>query len=95
MSETMRGDGKIFKGQQFIADVQYDLRIQSNFRRTDSLTSSGMIQGLSDVHLRINPAKAVTPYFGDLLTLQMSDGRKQDFFVSTSDGDCKATGGPH
>jgi hypothetical protein len=95
MSETMHGYGKIFKGQDFINDVQYDLRIQSKVRKIETLTSSDVIRDFSDVRLRITPATAITRHLGERLTLHMSDGRKQDFFVRTSEGECKATGGPY
>ena len=87
MTESLSGEGKVYKGQQFIAKVHYELEIHSH--RPYSVDQ--------DVLLRINPASAVGGQFdaGELLTLHMSDGRKQEFLVTSSDGACQPTGGPH
>ena len=94
--EHMSGKGKVFNGQQFIADVQYEIQIHSRYKNTGTHTSEGKSLVGQDVRLRIIPATAVSGLFGpERLTLHMNDGRKQDFFVSSSAGDCTATGGPH
>ena len=96
MSEKLSGEGKVLKGQQFIADVHYELQIDSHFKatRTTEGDESRFLAGKS-VQLRISPATAISGYFGERLTLQMRDGQKQDFLVRTSKGDCTATGGPY
>jgi hypothetical protein len=44
---------------------------------------------VKSVQLRISPPLAVSR---DLLTLHMSDGKKQNFYVVSSDGSCQGTG---
>ena len=96
MDERLSGQGKVFNGQKYISDVQYELEIYSHYRDTQTLTGSGKLLVGKEVRLRINPRAALSGQVGtDRLTLQMSDGRKQDFFVTSSSGECKATGGPH
>ena len=87
MVTSLSGEGKVYKGQQFIANVHYELEIHSH--RPYSVDQ--------DVLLRINPASAVSGQFdaGELLTLHMSDGRRQEFLVTSSEGACQPTGGPH
>ena len=93
MTERLTGKGKVYKGQQFIADVEFELRIQSKSKETVSFTTTGSIPDFSDVHLRINPLSAISDQSGpERLTLHLSEGRKQDFFAW---GECKATGGPY
>ncbi len=90
MTESLSGEGKVYKGQQFIANVHYELEIHSHRKTTRTHTSEGVL-------LRINPASAVSGQFdaGELLTLHMSDGRKQEFLVTSSEGACQTSGGPH
>jgi hypothetical protein len=95
MSEKLSGQGKVLKAQQFIADVHYELQIDSHFKTTQTLEGESRFPAGKSVQIRISPATAVSGYLGDRLTLHMSDGQKQDFLVRTSDGDCKATGGPY
>jgi hypothetical protein len=96
LTETLRGAGKVFKGQQFIADVHYELQIHSHYNTTRTMEGEGRYLAGKTVQLRISPSSAITEHFGvERLTLYMSDGRKQDFFVATSEGDCTGTGGPY
>ncbi len=81
--------GKVFKGQEFIADVCYDHRMVQNY--TDG---RHRIPTTKTVHLHITPSAPIGPS-ASLLTLHMSDGKKQDFLVVSSDGACKATGVPY
>jgi hypothetical protein len=92
----MTGEGKIFKGRQFIADVHYELLIHSDYRTTRTMEGEGKYLAGRTMQLQISPSTAVSKYFGvERLTLHMSDGRKQDFFGETSAGGCLATGGPY
>jgi hypothetical protein len=96
MAETLKGAGKVFKGQQFIAAVQYELQIQSHFNTTRTMEGDGRYLANQTVQLRIIPSSAISGHFGaERLTLHMNDGRKQDFFVATSDAECTTTGGPY
>jgi hypothetical protein len=86
---TYRGSGKVYKEQQFIGEVEYEVRQTRNFAR------GGTPTGL-ETSIRISPPEVVAAYFGaDRLTLHMADGKKQNFIVQTSDGHCIATGGPY
>jgi len=96
MTERLSGEGKVFNGQQFIADVRYEHRTHSNYdenRTLEGKTSRLLVS--QEVELRISPATAISAHLGERLTLHMSDGRKQDFFATTSQGHCKGTGGPY
>jgi hypothetical protein len=96
MSERLRGNGKVFHGNHFIAEVHYEIDIDSVYKTSRTLTSESTLLVREDVSLRISPARAIASQFGvDRLTLHMSDGRKQGFFVSSDSGDCSATGGPN
>jgi hypothetical protein len=96
MSERLRGEGKVFKGHQFIADVHYELLIHSVYKTTRTMEGEGRYLAGKTVQLHIGPSTAVSGYFGvERLTLHMSEGRKLDFFVATSEGHCKGTGGPY
>jgi hypothetical protein len=82
----MTGAGKVFKGQEFIADVTYDRRITNQY-------DQGVLVS-QDAHLRIQPATVISAYVAstDKLTLLMSDGKKQDFRVASTDGECRCWG---
>lgn len=73
--------GKVFKGQQFIADVRYE-----RWERADRTQSGlpGLAQPCVINRIFWRPADA-----------QMSDGWKQDFFLEDANGLCKGTGGPY
>jgi hypothetical protein len=96
VTEKLSGEGKVFNRQQFVADVQYEHWTRSNYNDNPTLdgkTSRVLVS--QEVDLRISPAAAISALMGERLMLHMSDGRKQDFFVTTSQGDCKGTGGPY
>jgi hypothetical protein len=98
VTEKLNGSGKVFKGQDFVADVEYDYRIQRTFKEIVTHTSRGTIPDWSGVHLQIGSTDAimtVMAHFGERLTLQMKDGRKQDFIGCDSGGVCAVTGGPY
>ena len=81
--------GKVFSGMKFIADVQYQYRTSDQFDEGILISKT--------VHLLIHPATAINPFFSSAgkLTLHMSNGKKQDFFVESLDGRCRGTGGPY
>jgi hypothetical protein len=88
--KSMIGIGKVFKGREFIADVQYEYRTTNQYDK-GVLTSQ-------TAYLHIQPATAISPYFSnaEMLTLHMSDGKKQNFFVEyPSQGECRGTGDPY
>jgi hypothetical protein len=79
--------GRVFKGKDFIADVQYQYRTTKQYDKGVFISQT--------VHLRIQPVSAINPYFAsaDMLTLHMGDGKKQNFFVESPNGECRGTGG--
>jgi hypothetical protein len=80
--------GKIFKGQEFIADVTYQYWTTNQY-------DHGVVVS-QEAQLRIQPATAIRPYIGtDKLTLLMRDGKKQDFYVESQDGRCRCFGNPY
>ena len=88
----MTGIGKVFKGSEFVADVRYDYLVTPHFDEGMTLDGPYRVQTASSVHLRIVPP---LPASSDVMTLQMSDGKKQDFYVRSADGLCLGTGGPY
>jgi hypothetical protein len=87
--EKMIEAGKVFNKEKFIADVRYEF-VTTNKHDQVILISQ-------PVYLRIHPAMAISRYFsrGNILTLHMSNGKKQNFFVESLGGKCRATGGPY
>jgi hypothetical protein len=86
MTQVESGIGKVFKGEEFIAEVRYKIQIRE-YRR-GAITAKKVL-------LEFDPAELITAQFGaDPLTLHMSDGKKQKFFVTSSDGQIETTGGP-
>jgi hypothetical protein len=89
----MTGVGKVFKGKEFIKDVRYDHRIIQHYDKGATLGGGPYkVPTVASVYLRITPSIGVS---ADLLTLHMSDGKKQDFYATSSNGDCQATSGPY
>jgi hypothetical protein len=77
----MTGTGKVFKGSEFIADVQYNYHVVQHFDEGHTLNGPPYrVPTGASIHLRISPPLAVS---GDLLTLHMSDGKKQNFYVES------------
>src|SRR5208283_112219 len=64
ITETLRGEGKVFKGQEFIADVHYELQIRSHYNTTRTMEGEGRYLAGKTVQLRIRPSTAVTGQFG-------------------------------
>jgi hypothetical protein len=85
----MTGAGKVFKGKEFITDVQYEYRTTKQYDKGVFISQT--------VHLRIQPASAINPYFAsaDMLTLHMANGKKQNFCLESTNGECRGTGGPY
>jgi hypothetical protein len=85
----MTRHGKVFKGEEFISDVQYQYSTTKQFDKGIPVSQTA---GLS-----IQPTTAINPYLSsvDMLTLHMGDGKKQNFFVESSDGKCRCSGDPY
>jgi len=85
--ETLTGAVKVFKEGQFISDVEYTVELPS--RHNNPLAGRC-------AKLRIVPISVLNEHFGpEKFTLLMEDGRKQDFFVFSHEGDCAAPGEPY
>jgi hypothetical protein len=94
--EKLSGEGSISEKDEFIANVQYEVRI---YRKVgmEHLLEGDVVRGQvdDDVVIRINPITSISALVGKRLTLHMNDGRKLDFWVASSKGDCTAFGGPY
>jgi hypothetical protein len=79
--------GKVFRGPEFLGDVQYLYKTYTQY-------DCG-IPVVQSVRIRVRPAQVVSPYWSstDELTLQRNDGKRQNFFVESPDGQCVGTGG--
>ncbi len=91
---TEKGLGKVYRGKEFLADVQYEIQTERTFKPNNTLTSTGVIPGPLAARMRIDGPEKIDAAFNERLTLHMSDGSKWDFFMSP-DGSCTPTGGPH
>ena len=69
----MRGSGKVFAGEEFIANVEYGVRVYDTYQ--GDMSTVGVIQCQIIGH----PLP-----FGRDLTLHLNDGRKLDFAVRSS-----------
>jgi hypothetical protein len=80
MSEPLRGTGKVFKGEEFVAEVGYEIR--GHKERPDSTTLGGhsSVPGMMRLELMLFQ----TPVFPvrDIYTLHLADGRKLKFWRS-------------
>ena len=88
MSDESKGVGKVFIGQTFVAEVQYEFSTSATYK-------NGRIDR-EYVHLNISPLDAVMEHFenGSRLTLHLNDGRQQNFYIVDSSGTIQPTGGP-
>ena len=94
--ESVNGKGKVFEGQEFNADVTYNVRVYEIYTETKMLNGDvSRTKTGGDVEISISPFASVAHLLGNRLTLHMSDGRKQDFFPTSSNGGCTATSGPY
>ena|ERR1019366_4961067 len=90
--ENLKGTGKVFADQEFVADVQYDVRVYENYVMTNLLEGTGpsSIEG-GTLSIKLNIMEVPMARFGQHLTLQLGDGRKLSFLLM-ADGRCEATG---
>jgi hypothetical protein len=90
--ERAQGQGRVFSGERFIAEVQYDVRVYQNYDET--LLLSGQRTRTPTVQdIKLDITERIEAAFNERLTLHMADGRKLDFWALG--GEYKATGGPH
>jgi hypothetical protein len=90
--ERLKGEGRVLSGQRFVADVRYDIRVYQDYEEVQ-LLEGPITRTPTSRSVQLNISPAIGAGFGERLTLHMSDGRKLDFFLASSGGDCMATGG--
>jgi hypothetical protein len=93
--KTLRGAGRISKQEAILSPVQYTHTTIQSYDEVGTFDGMCRVPTCAEVHVRISPASALAGYFGELLTLHMDDGRKQNIYASSSDGMCRGTGGPY
>jgi hypothetical protein len=92
MSERLRGDGKIFEGTKFVADIRYEIQITSRYKTTRKIDSVTRVRLGRDIRLRIRPTDEIVQRRGERLTLHLDGSRRLDFVVNSPAGDCAASG---
>jgi len=96
LTKDESGLGRVFEGQEFIADIRYRVLTYANSGKIDFLDGSVLpTSGTGSVRIRISPRSSVSAYLGRRLTLHMNDGMKRDFYPSSPDGDGEAFGEPY
>jgi hypothetical protein len=89
--ERLRGEGKVFAGEKFLADVRYDVRVYQDYEEVQ-LLEGPITRTPTSRSVQLNISPAIGAGLGERLTLHMSDGRKLDFFLTSPDGTCTGTG---
>src|ERR1700757_4298441 len=92
MSERLRGDGRVFKGAEFVADIGYEIQITSRYKTTRTIDSVTRVLLGRDIRLRIRPTDSIVRLLGEQLTLRLENSRRLDFVVTSPAGDCSASG---
>src|SRR5580700_365143 len=88
----VKGEGKVSAGQEFIANVRYDIRVYQNYDESQLLLGQQTRTPISrSIELDIQDTIGVS--LAERLTLHISDGRKLDFFLTSSAGNCRTTAG--
>lgn len=92
LTERLSGMGKVFSGQDFVANVRYEVRVYQDYQVGRPL--DGGVRGKVPTSLRIHLNMTTAPVSrkGQVLTLHLRGGRKIDFLVHSYDGQCKAMG---
>jgi hypothetical protein len=80
MSETLRGTGKVFKGEEFVAEVEYEIRDHKERHDSSTLTGRSSVRGMTRLELVLFQAPVLT--IRDTHTLHLADGRKLKFWSS-------------
>jgi hypothetical protein len=92
MSERLRGDGRVFKGTEFVADIRYEIQVTSRYKTTRTINSVTRVLLGRDIRLRISPTDFIVKLLGERLTLHLEGSRGLDFVVISPAGDCAASG---
>ena len=90
LTEKLNGKDKVFEGQKLHRRCQLCRlgipELTQNHIETRTLDGITRTKGVEDVELQIRPTTSSSGLLGTRLTLQMSDGREQDFLPASSDG---------
>ena len=90
--ERAHGQGRVFSGERFIANVHYDVRVYQIYDET--LLLSGQRTKTPTVQeIELDISERIEAGFNERLTLHMADGRKLDFWALG--GEYKTTGDPY
>ena len=92
MSQRLQGDGRVFKGTEFIADIRYEIQITTRYKTTRTIDSVTRVLLGRDVRLRIKPTDGISRLPGERLTLHLEGPRRLDFVVTSPAGSCAAAG---
>jgi len=91
LAEKSTGNGAVLRGQQIVSDVHYEVRVYEKYDEALLLAGSKVRTAIAQsVRIFINGTAGMN--LGERLTLQLSDGRKVDFYLTSPDGDCVGTG---
>jgi glyoxylate utilization-related uncharacterized protein len=87
LTEKFSGEGKVYRGEEFLADVHYNLRLEHTVHRHLPSRENTV------AYLEINPTNKIHASFTDYLVLVMNDGRRQAFCLLGDE--CKTAWGPY
>lgn len=84
--ENPSGVGEVYKDDNKIAKVNYNLNVQQEILIAETLKETSEIEGLKFMTGSISALEGTKDLWGiDKLVLHMQDGRKVDFFIKSSD----------
>lgn len=84
--------GSVFREEQFVANLQYRIRVFENYSISRPLDGSApsKVPGVTRIELGVSDQASFR--VGDSLTLRLVDGRKLDFLVLSDGGRLGVTG---
>jgi hypothetical protein len=84
--ESLTGTGNVYKDNEVISDVQYRLQITQEFIISRSHSSTEELPGLKEISGQIDVISGERDLMdGNMMTLQLKDGRKWKFFAPRGD----------
>lgn len=81
--EALKGHGKVFLGDVFIADTYYDVEVYGRFQNTEMLAGH-TTHTLLHKEITIALSEVIPGAIDDKFTLHTNDNRKLDFNVDGS-----------
>lgn len=82
--QTLRGDGKVFSGGKFLADVRYTLAVQQGIVQAGRQPSAA-VTDIKGTLVIVDGERTLK--HGARLSLQMAEGRSADFVVKSGSAD--------